>query len=311
MKSIQMGFNYPEDEKKFIQGSVSSQGRKMNTMKGEGQKENRKTVFAGDSDFLLQNQIGQKKAKAQKDALKRIVEVFESDLKLDSMMENSALHRDEQMEQAKQYDAEMEKIDQAQLDLKEEYGITDDSEEEKNLNLIRKSLSNPLAITEKEMTQLEQMGPITEYQRASLEYDAMKNVWKELRDEAGRASINENQKIEGIRLARLKSDPMVGAQKEAQDIMDEASDAIIALLREDAKDKLDEKFGKTEETEDKNAEEGEKTEEKDKKDKSDADVLADQLDAEQLDVLERIKKFIKNQGILQEDTLGLKIDELL
>lgn len=296
------------DEQALLRGPFASTNQKAN--KEKEAKEDKKSIFAGDTNLMLQNQIGQKKAKAQRDALRRIVEVFEADMKIDQTLKNSALHKEELAEQVKQYDAEINKLTQAQQELKEEYGITDDSEEEQNLNLIRKSLSDPFSVTEEDMEMLEKMGPLTDYQRASLELDAAKEVWQNLKDDAIAAHKGESSKIQGINLERLKSDPMVGAQKEAQAIKDAARDSIITMFREEAKEKIDEKFGTTSETQGKKDEE-EETDDVDKKKKADSKILTEDLTEEQKEILERLKRFVKSQGILREDILGLKIDEML
>nr|WP_297937494.1 hypothetical protein [uncultured Lachnoclostridium sp.] len=308
MKNIQVNMNLRTDEQGLLRGPFASTSQKANVEKEE--KEERKSIFAGDTNFMLQNQMGQKKAKAQRDALRRIVEVFESDLKIDQTLKDSALHKEELVEQVKQYDAEIDKLTQAQQELKEEYGITDDSEEEQNLNLIRKSLSDPFSVTEEDMEKLENMGPLTDYQRDSLELDAAKEVWQNLKEDAIDAHKGESGKIQGINMERLKSDPMVGAQKEAQAIKDAARDSIITMLREEAKEKIDEKFGTVTETQGKKDEE-EEIDDGDKKKKADAKMQTEDLTAEQKDILERLKRFVKSQGILREDILGLKIDELL
>lgn len=300
--------NLRTDEQALLRGPFASRSQKANE-KNEA-KEERRSIFAGDTNFILQNQMGQKKAKAQRDALRRIVEVFESDLKIDQTLKDSALHKEELAEEVKKYSDAIDKLNQKQQDLKEEYGITDDSEEEQNLNLIRKSLSDPFSVTEEDMEKLENMGPLTDYQRDSLELDAAKEVWQNLKEDAIAAHKGESSKIQGINLERLKSDPMVGAQKEAQAIKDAAKDSIIAMLREEAKDKIDEKFGTSAKTEGKKDEE-EEVDDGDKKKKADAKMQTEDLTAEQKDILERLKRFVKSQGILREDILGLKIDEML
>ena len=308
MKNIQVNMNLRTDEQGLLRGPFASTSQKANVEKEE--KEERKSIFAGDTNFMLQNQMGQKKAKAQRDALRRIVEVFESDLKIDQTLKDSALHKEELAEEVKKYSDAIDKLNQKQQDLKEEYGITDDSEEEQNLNLIRKSLSDPFSVTEEDMEKLENMGPLTDYQRDSLELDAAKEVWQNLKEDAIAAHKGESSKIQGINLERLKSDPMVGAQKEAQAIKDAAKDSIIAMLREEAKDKIDEKFGTSAKTEGKKDAE-EENENLDKKKQADSKALTEDLTAEQQDILKRLKKFVKSQGILREDILGLKIDEML
>ncbi len=54
-------------------------------------------------------------------------------------------------------------------------------------------------------------------------------------------------KIKTIRLERLKSDPMVEAEKNADQIMENASKEIIGLLKQEAIDNMDEKQQEAEE----------------------------------------------------------------
>lgn len=268
------------------------------------------SIFAGETNINFVDQIGQKKADAQKQALKRILEVFNSDLEIDQAIKDSAKRKEDLSDQIAQYDAEIEKLNQTQQDLKEEYGITDDSEEEQNLNLLRKSLSNPLEITEEDMTQLEQMGQITEYQKASLENDAAISVWQDLKEDALQTQKDESGNIQAIKLARLKSDPMVGAQKEAQAIMDSATESIVALIYEKAREHLEEIFGGTAKENEEGTEEVQEETTEDQE-KVDVDKIMEDKTAAQKNILERFKNFIKSQSILEEDVLGIKVDEFL
>lgn len=311
MSNISVHSSRFADETVFSKTSVQANEEERDKTAKAKKNGSGATIFAGDTNISFADQMGQKKADAQKQALKRILDVFNSDLEIDQALKDSAQHKEDLSSQIKQYDSEIDKLKQAQQDLKEEYGITDDSEEEQNLNLLRKSLSNPLEITEEDMTQLEQMGQITEYQKASLENDAAIAVWQDLKDEALQTQKDESGNIQAIKLARLKSDPMVGAQKEAQAIMDSATESIVDLIYEKAREHLEEIFGGTsEETKDK-TEEVQEEEPKDEEEKLDVDKLTEDTTDAQKNILERFKKFIKSQYMLEEDVLGIKVDEFL
>ncbi len=296
------------EKNNFWKGAPAKMRQKVSNR--QGVQENRKSVYVGETNFFLQNQIGQKKVNAQRDAMRKILEVFESDAKLDQIVKDSDVHKNALLNQIDQYDSEIQNIERMQQELKEEYGIKDDSLEEQNLCLIRKSLGNPMSITKEEMAQLEEMGTITNYQRSSLELDAMKEVWQDLKEKAKLAYAGEGQQVEDIMQARLKVDPMVGAQKEAKAIKEQVSDSVLAMLLEDAKEKMEEKFNNPIVIK-KNNEEEERQETKEEfKTKNETNVT-ENMTEEQRNILDRLKQFIKKQKILQEDTLGVKIDQLI
>lgn len=280
---------------------------------GEVRKsENGSSIFAGNSPVLFAEQIGQKKADAQKNALKKILEVFESDSEIDQTIRDSEQHKVELEKQIGFYNEKLDNLEEARKELKEEYGITDDCEEEENLNLIRKSLSAPLSITEEDMTKLEKMGQITDYQKAALEYDAQEEVWKQLKKDAQKEHRAESGNVQGIKLERLKSNPMTKAQAAAEAIMEAAMENIVSLIYEEARENLEEKFGgKTLDgkiREEAVPDEEEETEKKLKQKKEEAQV---EVSDEQKNILERLKKFIQSQKILPEDAMGVKVDTMV
>lgn len=305
-----------------VSGKVSI-GGSGTVADAEKQKDEKKTgevknsgssssIFVGDSPVLFAEQIGQKKTDAQKDALKKILEVFENDLEIDQTIKNSEQHKEELAKDIKKYNEELDKIDVARKELKEEYGITDDCEEEENLNLLRKSLSDPLSITEDEMTKLEEMGQITDYQKAALEYDAQEEVWQQLKEDALKEHRAESGNVQGIKLERLKSNPMTKAQEAAAAIMDAAIETIISLIYEDAKEKLEEKFGG--ETSDGKVREEQIPEDDDesaKEKKLKVEETQVEITDAQKKILERLKKFIQSQKMLAEDVMGVKVDTIV
>lgn len=294
-------------------GTVADAEKQKDEKKaGEVKNSGSSSIFAGDSPVLFAEQIGQKKADAQKNALKKILEVFENDLEIDQTIKNSEQHKEELAKDIKKYNEELDKIDAARKELKEEYGITDDCEEEENLNLLKKSLSDPLSITEDEMTKLEEMGQLTDYQKAALEYDAQEEVWQQLKEDAWKEHRAESSNVQGIKLERLKSNPMTKAQEAAAAIMDAAMETIISLIYEDAKEKLEEKFGG--ETSDGKVREEQISEDEDesaKEKKVKVEETQVEITDAQKKILERLKKFIQSQKMLAEDVMGVKVDTVV
>lgn len=296
----------------IFQDSVSI-GQKEEVKKESAQEhEGGKNIFVGDSPILFSEQMGQKKADAQKNALKKILEQFTSDLEVDNAIKDSEVQREELTKEIEKYNEELNKIEQAQKELKEEYGITDGCEEEENLELLRKSVNDPFSLTEEDMTKLEEMGEITDYQKAALEYDAQAEVWEERKADAMGKVDNTGKQIEAIKLERLKADPMVAVQAAAAEIMEVAVQNIITEIYEEAKEELEEKFGGGTLTDEvKKEEAAEEEDEKVEEEQVDVEKIQEELTSAQKDILGRFKKFILANGMLPEDVLGIKIDELL
>lgn len=300
----------------IFQANVSTgknvEARKDAREDSEKEKVNGNSVFVGDSPILFSEQMGQKKADAQKNALKKILEQFTSDLEVDNAIKDSEIQREELTKEIEKYNEELNKIEQAQKELKEEYGITDGCEEEKNLELLRKSVNDPFSLTEEDMTKLEEMGEITDYQKAALEYDAQAAVWEERKADARGKVDNTGKQIEAIKLERLKADPMVAVQAAAAEIMEVAVQNIITEIYEEAKEELEEKFGGGTSTDEVEKEEvAEEEDEKVEEEQVDVEKIQEELTFAQKDILGRFKKFILANGMLPEDVLGIKIDELL
>lgn len=296
----------------IFQDSVST-GQKAEVKKESAQEhEGGKNIFVGDSPILFSEQMGQKKAAAQKNSLKKILEQFTSDLEVDNAIKDSEVQREELTKEIEKYNEELNKIEQAQKELKEEYGITDGCEEEENLELLRKSVNDLFSLTEEDMTKLEEMGEITDYQKAALEYDAQAAVWEEWKADVMGKVENTGKQIEAIKLERLKADPMVAVQAAAAEIMEVAIQNIITEIYEEAKEELEEKFGGGTSTDEVKKEEvAEEKDEKVEEEQVDVEKIQEELTSAQKDILGRFKKFILANGMLPEDVLGIKIDELL
>lgn len=197
------------------------------------------SIYAGDLN-LAEDDILMKKIEAQKKALKTILETFKQESKLDSNM-NALDERISELEkESVKAMEERDKILAEKDQLKEDLGIADNSQEQQDLELLEKKNSGSEDLTDEELERLNNMGPLTEYQKTALEYDSIAKEWQKRSDAAVEViKIQQNTKT-AVKLERLKSDPMVDAKKTAEEILEEASEEVVGMLTDEAKDHVDE-----------------------------------------------------------------------
>lgn len=225
---------------------VSNENSIQRQSTGNKQKKS-KTVFAGNLN-MGQNPILAKKQKAQREAMKMISDVFQSDLKTDEEQKNRLNHIEELKKENAESKTQLKDIQDMQDNLMDEYGVVANSEEHKDLELVRKvkNAKDPFAkdkltAEEKERyAQIQEKG-LTEYQEKAL---ALDEDAKEIT-----SNIEKNQKTIGMeeaeyketKMQRLKENPMAGAQKQAEEYLEAARKEIIGDLYNEVKEHIDEK----------------------------------------------------------------------
>lgn len=140
--------------------------------------------------------------------------------------------------------------------------------------------------------------------------------------EAARQGIqSENALIRSTRLEKLKHDPMVAAEQNAEKVMEASSKEIIGMLMQEAKDHVDEEMEEkkkaAEEKAEKEKEEEEKLEkikeEKDEKEEfaervADSTELMVEGDSTMDEVQKEIQKVIEEMKLIEEDIKGAAVD---
>ena len=132
----------------------------------------------------------------------------------------------------------------------------------------------------------------------------------------------ENAVIRGIHLERLKKDPMLGAKKQAEEVLEAARDEIIGMVTEEAKDHIDEEQEKREEQAEEvkeKKEEQEKILEKRKEREDELEELMEDMPLEELADLknaqtqmqQEIQNLVSKMGLVAEDIKGARVDESL
>lgn len=267
---------------------------------------------------------------AKKQAMKIVGDAFEGDKKIDAQLQeirdkNKVLLADR---------GEKQKLiasrEQDIADLKNAYGVADDSQEQKDLELLQKEILSPQDLTRSDMDRLKliKKGGLTEYQTAAV--DKTKTIGHQKDDIRIIDSqiAGNNMAISSAKIERLKSSPMLKAQKEAEQIMDEASKDAIAQMYADAteqiEDEQEEKFIEAKEQAEKKAEQEEKVEEiREKRKEStrhtensgndikDLTIIIEEQDymSSKNNVQSEIDEVLDKLKLLSEDIKGIEVDK--
>lgn len=275
--------------------------------------------------------IAAKRAEARKKAMKVIGDVFTNEKKID----DDIASRHEKIKELQSQKGEaakfISKTEEDRTALRDTYGVLEDSEEEKELKLLEKEVDAKipgsgvlLTLDEKKKIEEIKAGGLTEYQERSLEMKKSEVPYAESINEANIGIETENAVIRAIKIERLKTHAMVDAQKEAENIMDAASEEIVGMLADEAKDHIDEEMEKKEESAEEKAEEKKELEErieKTKEEKKEQEELTEDIiegaqeitsaSANLSDAKQEIKDMMNKMKLVEEDIKGAAVDESL
>lgn len=267
--------------------SVSSAARERAAQR-EGRRaqnsQRKSSIFAG--DLGIQNDVVTKRMqRARKKALKMISDAWEGDKKIDKSIV------DMKDKVARLHDKEKENLDiiaegdEQKEKIRQEYGVSMDSEEQKDLELLEKRADagrNPSGIhltqEEEERLALLDEQPLTEYQERCLRIDKYQETYETRNDQINEEIQGYNAAIRNIKIERLKYQEMVKAQKNADAVMDAAGKDVLGLLVAEGKEHVDEELEeKIEEAKDK-AEEKAEEEEKIEERREEQEALEERID---------------------------------
>lgn len=220
---------------------------------------------------MQQNPVQEKKEAALRKARKIVSDVFEADNKVALDMAKRRANIKTLKAESKEASAELRKINDQKAAWKEEYGIADDSQEQKDLELLEKRQDSQwpgsgiiLTPEEKErLAEIDEKG-LTEYQQRSLEVNEGAGMYRNIVESNKQQIEAENDAIYGMKqsiLAKPYEQGMGFAQDTAEDIKLAASkDAAYGMINE-VKDKVDEETKEAQEkAEERKAEKEEKEE---------------------------------------------------
>lgn len=218
--------------------------------------------------------------------------------------------------------------------LRETYGISKDSQEQKDLELLEKYQNNKLGIfsddfSKEEIDRLKKLAnePRTEYQKQVLSLNGKKAALQSDADLMQQQIMVLTQDQSDAKVDQLKSQDMLKAGDAADEIRKAASDEIVGMVIADAKEKLDKELEEKKEEAEKKAEEKEEQDERIEKAKEerkeDREMIEGDLDAEKLqadasfqkqsvtqseETTQRINQIMKKNHLINEDLKGIEID---
>lgn len=295
----------------------------------------RKNIFFGSDFFRNQDmdakeKIVAKKQQRFKEAMHVVTSARNGEKKIDDSL-------DDIRGQIKQYQKDNDEankfltdINNQMSEVKDYYQVEDDSQEQKDLELLQKQYDmmkhgSMETLTEEEQERLDNMGELTEYQKRSMELYGQADYWKtQMQDNQDKISQSTGV-IRNVRVERLKSQAMAEAQRAKEEIMDAASQEAIGMLVDDAKQQIDDKAEEVQEAA-KERQEEQKEEEKRveaaKENKSEveaaveknrekiADMTKQFTDSEDItrDMDSEIKKVLEEEKMLEEDLKGLTVN---
>lgn len=307
-------------------GEQARRAEEKNVSKGNRVK--RGVVYGGDLNKMC-DPVEQKRQQAKKRAMKIVGDVWANEQKIDRDLEERRAKVKALQQEQGEYRREIGALQEERALLKEQYGVKDDSEEQRELELLEKELDAQISgkgvtLTKEEYEQIARIKErgLTEYQSRMMEKKEICFGY-ELRIEKLEREVRiENAVITGVKQERLKSNPMGEAVEQAEEIKKAASEEILGMLAEEGQEHIDEEMQEKKETAEKKKEKEEIQEErlehiKEKKKQQEElseDILeiAEEminLDSRQNTVQKELKDMMSSLKVLEEDIKGAQIDK--
>ena len=319
-----------------MNAAASTEAADKQAKTANGADSKRMKVYAGALNMGT-DRVTMEKEKAKNMALDLLRNAFSSDNSLQQAIDDLNNHVQKLKDENIEHTETLEQIEKQRQDLKTGYGVEDGSEEEQELELLRKekqSLTDfSVQLTDEEREQLASIKErgLTGYQKEMLSLDDYQSEIQGKIDENAAAIEDENKLVYGLHQEDLKQHEMVDAKKNGEAIMEAANKAIIGILTEEVKDNIDEKAEEVKEEAEDAKEEKEQLEERIE---SIREKKAERTDDDEMDhmyeldsIMKDIKKGKQEEGLSDvkksldqvvgelkltlEDTKGLVVDQEL
>lgn len=312
-----------------VSTSNGAQNAQGNEKVQERREQKNKGIFAGNGNLnTFENNLLQKKKAAQEKAMKVIGDAFNADKKIDEDLQArrdkiASLRQDN-------HDAreQLKELTRQQETLQKEYGVSADSQEQKDLELLRKKkdmLSGKgEGLTEEEWKRVAELQGegLTEYQQRQLELDDQKKYYEDRIKENEQEILVENAVIRGTAQERLKYAPMADAKKQAEDIRKAAGQEVIHMVLEEGKEHIDEEQEKREEQakiQEERRKEQEEFIEAQKEKREEGEAIIEDMPMEEMlslsktrtDVQKEVQNIIDKMKLVAEDMKGSVVDQNL
>lgn len=289
-----------------------------NTKKQDG------SIFVGGQDgkcpLAGNSLIEQRKKMAGKQAMKLISDAFSKNIKSQESIDNLRELKAQRLDELKDINKSMADIESQKEALMKEYGVTKDSDEMKELELLKKYQNNRMGILTGEFTdeEIEKLKSLQGTSRSEFQarYLELNDAYNQYQKDAGQIE-DEIRALSGdIELQKNElnaSRDMEKAQDAAESIMDAASKETIGLMIQDAKEHVDEtaeeEKEKAKKVKERNEEQKKIIEESAEADKLDQSISMKSQDTSAVSQAQKsIDKILKDNNLISDDIKGIEID---
>lgn len=283
-------------------------------------------TFLGNASKDRKEQIARKKELHKKEAMNVVTTAFRTEKKMEEEGEGKLNEHIQMLQKENEgYNSFVNDLKSQMKQLQEDYGVADDSQEQKDLEILKK-LYDQSPLTKEETERLSEMGEQTEYQKQSLELYAQADDIKTKMADNQKQISGDTKAIRSIKISKLKSKAMIEAQQAKDKMMEAASKEAVSMMIQDAQQTIDEKAEEIKEEAEKREEKKEEQEERieaAKESKTEAEAAAENvrehidemtkqiLDSDDItrDMDDDIKKIMEEEKLLLEDLKGITLDK--
>ena len=275
--------------------------------------------------------IAQKKARAQKQAMKVVGDAFAADRAVSRGIEESR----EKIRQLQQQNSEdrrsINDIEANREEFRKANGVSADSREQKDLELLAKEKEasfkgSNVRLSDEERKELDRIkkSGLTQYQEESLAMKEDERYYAERIGKAEQEIRTENAIITGTKLEMLKHHGMTDARKEAEQVMEQASKDIVSMLVSEGKEHVEEELEEKREQAKAEAEKQEELQEKAdaaKERRKDQEELTEEIlentkgqtpgGAGVNAAQQEVKDMLQKMKLMEEDVKGAVVDQNL
>ena len=179
-----------------------------------GAKKNIKSISAGNLNDMTDREfnISQKRKVARKQAMKLISDAWDKDNKAAQGIKDMESEKADIANINADLKSKLKDIDKSQKDLQELYGVHSESQEQKDLELLKKYQDNRNGVSNDKFSKEEidrlkelQNEPLTEYQKKALMINSSKDAIRSQIDQNDLKAMNKTMSINNAKLEQLKS----------------------------------------------------------------------------------------------------------
>ena len=297
---------------KLVRNDNISNGYSKKVNDQNQNKKHKSRYFVGQNNTEdTKSLVNEKRTKARQKARKLIDSAWKIENKVSDGIDSMRSEHTNALKDIKFSSDMLKDIENTKEQLRKEYGVELDSQEQKDLELLQKKQDskNKLDVdgfTDEEMDRLKELEgtPLTEYQKAVLELNDTAREYKDVVSKGDTTLQNITGSISQAKIEQLKLRAVQKANKAAEQVIEAASDEITGMLRQEAVDKV-------EETQQEEKEKAEKKEEKQQAKEEQLDKIEEKNKENEKtiqDVQEEIKKIKKKSNLTDDDLKGIDID---